>query len=86
MLLQRFMAALAHQSGTPRSFHYKLLVQILGALLFLAGVPALLYLAGLALETHVLAGRWEEFKTGAAYLSIALGLLEIGRASCRERV
>ncbi len=73
-MLQRLIDALAGVVAKPKSFWFKLVAAILGAVIFLAAVPALLYWAGFAVEKYVLADRWAGFKTAVGYLSVVLGL------------
>ncbi len=77
-MLQRLIDALAGEVAKPKSFWYKLVAQILGAVVFLAAVPALLFLAGVAIEKYLLVSRWEELKIAVGYAGVVLGLVILG--------
>jgi len=77
-MLQRLIDALAGQIAKPKSFWYKLVAAILGAVIFLAAVPALLYWAGFAVEKYLLADRLAGFKSAVGYVSVVLGLAILG--------
>ncbi len=74
MLLKRYLDILMGVWGKERSWRFKAVAMMLGATVFLAVAPALLYLVAWLLEKRVLSVWARSLELGVSILSLAIGV------------
>jgi len=75
MLREKFVDKLVKVADEPRSLGYKILAALLGAVLFLAVLPILLFFVGFLVDKYLIADRWRWLEIAFSLLCVLAGLL-----------
>jgi protein-S-isoprenylcysteine O-methyltransferase Ste14 len=75
MILEKYLAGLHKAFQTPRSTRYKAMAMMVGGFIFAFVLPALLFLAAMAVNTHILR-KWSYLiQPALAVTTVSFGLL-----------